>query len=79
MLITTLAMKASASSGTSARHVARDCSLYRVRLHKYRIFYAGSLDHPDSFEPAFAIHVSSKAAWETIPVDLETFDGDAPG
>nr|WP_281390383.1 GFA family protein [Paracoccus amoyensis] len=45
----------------------------------FRIFYAGSLDDPDSFEPAFSIHVAGKVAWETIPDGLEAFDGDAPG
>lgn len=45
---------------------------------QFRIFYAGSLDNPDSFQPAFAIHAASKVAWESIPVELEAFDGDAP-
>lgn len=43
---------------------------------QFRIFYAGTLDNPDSFQPEFAI---SKVAWETILVELEAFDSDAPG
>lgn len=65
------------------RHFCPTCGtrLYSIPgpAPQFRIFYAGSLDNPDSFQSELAIHAASKVAWEIIPVELDAFGGDAPG
>ncbi|MEC9246215.1 MAG: GFA family protein [Pseudomonadota bacterium] len=66
-----------------ARHFCPVCGtrLYSVpgTAPEFRIFYAGSLDDPDRFDPVFSVHTSSCVSWETVPSQLDAFDGDVPG
>lgn len=64
------------------RHFCPNCGtrMFSVpgSMPSYRIFYAGSLDAPEIFEPQFNIHSASIVDWEYLQDDLETFVGDAP-
>jgi hypothetical protein len=64
------------------RHFCPNCGtrLYSIpgSAPDFRIFYAGTLHEPFRFTPAFSIHTSSKVAWETVPEDLDAFEGDGP-
>lgn len=63
------------------RHFCPGCGtrLYSVpgSASAFRIVYAGSLDEPARFHPAFSIHAASCVPWETVPSQLEAFEGDA--
>ncbi len=73
------------TSDTGNGIVRHFCSACGTRLYsvpgsapEFRIFYAGSLDEPARFRPAFSIHASACVPWETVPSLLEAFEGDAP-
>ena len=51
--------------------MAFEAEKYEGEIH----VYAASLENPESFEPAFHVHVAEKLSWCSLSDDLPTYSG----